>query len=74
MIAYNKSSIPEIIGKTPLLMEELSVDEFYSKLCLLSNQSLMQTVVANGIRNANRFSWDRMYQQLLKLYFEAISE
>lgn len=74
VIAYNKSSIPEIIGKTPLLMEELSVDEFYSKLCLLSNQSLMQTVVANGIRNANRFSWDRMYQQLLKLYFEAISE
>ena len=74
MIAYNKSSIPEIIGETPLLMEELSVEEFYSKLCLLSNQSLMQTVVANGICNANRFSWDRMYHQLLQLYFEAISE
>jgi len=70
VIAYNGSSIPEIIGETPLLMETLSADEVVAKLDLLRNEALRQSVVDAGIVNARRFSWERMYEQVRKLYEE----
>ena len=70
-IAYNGSSIPEIIGDTPLLMSELSEKELLDKLEMLSDSELMKKVRANGMENANRFSWDKMYQGYLELYKEA---
>lgn len=70
VIAYNSSSIPEIIGDTPLLMQELTESELISKLELLSNKSAMNDVVAKGVQNASLFSWDRMYSEYLNLYKE----
>lgn len=71
VIAYNGSSIPEVIGETPLLMSELSEKELLDKLKLLSDSELMKKVRADGLENAKRFSWDKMYQGYLELYKEA---
>lgn len=68
VIAYNSSSIPEIIGTTPLLMNELSEEELVQKMSLLSNKDLVETVVKNGLENAKRFSWDKMFSEYQKLY------
>ena len=35
VIAYNGSSIPEIIGDTPLLLNDLSVESILSKLDII---------------------------------------
>ena len=72
VIAYNGSSIPEVIGETPLLMTELSEKELLNKLNLLSDGELMNTVRFKGLENAKRFSWDKMYQGYLDLYKEAL--
>jgi len=72
VIAYNGSSIPEVIGETPLLMTELSEKELLNKLNLLSDGELMNIVRFNGLENAKRFSWDKMYQGYLDLYKEAL--
>ena len=72
VIAYNGSSIPEVIGETPLMMNELTKKELLDKLSLLSNEDLMKKVRENGLKNAARFSWDRMYQNYKNLYHEAI--
>ena len=74
VIAYNSSSIPEVIGETPLLMNELTEKELLDKLSLLSNDELMKKVREDGLKNAARFSWDRMYQGYDNLYREAIAE
>lgn len=71
VIAYNSSSIPEIIGDTPLLMNHLTVEEFYAKVRKLSDHTLMEKVINDGIRNSKRFSWDNMFEQLLEVYSEA---
>ena len=71
VIAYNGSSIPEIIGDTPLLMSDLSEKELLDKLEQLSDSELMEKVRADGLENAKRFSWDKMYQGYLDLYKEA---
>lgn len=68
VIALNASSIPEVIGSTPLLMETLTDSEMVEKLRLLSDGDLMRHVVAEGIRNSNRFSWQRMADDYLQLY------
>lgn len=74
VIAYNGSSIPEIIGETPLLMNELTEKELLAKLSLLANDELMRKVRDDGLRNAARFSWERMYQGYCNLYQEAFSQ
>ena len=71
VIAYNSSSIPEVIGDTPLLMSELSEKELLDKLELLSDRELMKEVRADGLENSKRFSWDKMCQGYLDLYKEA---
>ena len=73
VIAYNGSSIPEIIGETPLLMNELTEEELLCKIEMLSNSDLRKKIIADGLENAKRFSWDKMYQKYLELYKELLN-
>lgn len=68
VIALNASSIPEVIGETPLLMNELTETEFLSKLEMLSDKDVRTKVVSAGFTNAKRFSWDKMFSEYLNLY------
>lgn len=70
VIAYNGTSVPEVCGKSPLLMDEPTEHAFMEKLCLLDNQDLMKAVRMAGMENAKRFTWDAMYINYVKLYKE----
>lgn len=70
VIAYNGSSIPEVIGKTPLLLNTLSTIEFQDKLRLLEDNQLRETIITEGFQNASRFSWEKMGEEYLQLYKE----
>ena len=74
MIAYNSSSIPEVIGDTPLLMNELTEKELLEKLSLLANDDLMKKVREDGLKNAARFSWEKMYHGYFNLYQEVFDQ
>ena len=73
VIALNASSIPEVIGETPLLMQELSNEELLGKIALLDNKELRQHVVKDGLDNAKRFSWDASYNQYRALYEQRLN-
>ena len=68
VIAYNSSSIPEVIGNTPLLMKELTEQEFLEKIKLLKDENVRNSIVEAGINNATRFSWEKMYKEYVSLY------
>ncbi len=68
VIAYNASSIPEIIGDTPLLMQSLSVVEFVEKLELLKSADLRDKVIKNGLENCRRFDWQKIVSQYMSIY------
>jgi len=72
VIAYNASSIPEVIGYTPLLMNELTPAELISKIEMLADDKLLQEVINNGKRNAERFSWEKTYEQTSDFYKSVI--
>jgi len=72
VIAYNGSSIPEIIGATPLLMKSLTEEELICKIEMLSDSQMMNKIRIDGLENAKRFSWEKMYDEYVKLYNEAL--
>lgn len=72
VIAYNASSIPEIIGKTPLLLDELSIVDFRSKLEILKDKTTRNEIIVTGLENSKRFSWERMGNEYVALYKELL--
>lgn len=68
VIAYNASSIPEIIGDTPLLLDELSVSAFLDKLDILKDNERRNTIISLGLENSKRFSWEKMGEEYVSLY------
>lgn len=73
VIALNTSSIPEIVGDQTLLMNNLSTDELFKKLDILKDIHSRQTCILNGIENAKKYTWDKTYNQVIKLYTEIAS-
>lgn len=73
VIAYDCSSIPEIIGKTPLLMKKLSVSEIGRGIELLRDQDIRENIINQGLENVKRFTWDRTYEQTYAIYQNALN-
>lgn len=70
VLALNSSSIPEVIGDPDLLVPNKSVPLFVKKIEELKNPDYRDKVVAFGLENAKRFSWDKMFEEYLSLYKE----
>lgn len=70
VIALNASSIPEIVGDTSLLMNQLSKDELLNKLDILKDSHARKENILNGIENAKKYTWDNTYNQVINIYKE----
>lgn len=68
VIAYDSSSIPEVLGDSPLLMKELTATCFIDKLKLLNSDRLRQEIIDAGISNATRFSTKTMQDKYIEIY------
>lgn len=68
VIALNSSSIPEVIGDTPLLMKTLSKEDLLSKLTILDDEKVREMIITKGFENSKRFSWDETYRRYSDLY------
>jgi mannosyltransferase len=71
VIAYNNSSVPEIIGDRSLLLDDLSVDAILKCFALLHDNKNRIQIINNGLNKACNFTWDKMYSQIIDLYKEA---
>ena len=71
VIAQNYSSVPEVIGKGGLIVEHSSTEKIVQQLVEKVNEVQsrpMQGIIAAGIENAKRFSWDNTYEQTKNVY------
>jgi mannosyltransferase len=71
VIAYNGSSIPEIIGDTPLLLNDLSVEAILSKLDIIHDNRQREYIIKKGIENASKYTWENTFNKVLSLYKKA---
>ena len=71
VIAQRASSIPEVAGESALLVAhdtpQRMAEEMADKVRQLLSQST-QTIIEDGLRNAERFSWEKTYQQTKQVY------
>ena len=77
VITSNRSSLPEVAGDAARLVDPYSVDDIAAALtALYHDEPLRHQLIANGFRNARRFSWDdsaaRLWEVIREL--EAKSE
>lgn len=66
VIALNVSSIPEVAGEAALLIDKLSIDDFYFGIKQILSER--EKYVNLGLKNAKRFSWDKTYLETLNVY------
>jgi glycosyltransferase involved in cell wall biosynthesis len=68
VLAANTSSLPEIAGDSALLVDPLDETALAAALQrLVSDETLRQSLVARGLENVKRFSWEKTAVQILSL-------
>ncbi len=69
VIVSNRSSFPEIVGESGILVDPWSIDEQVSALdLLLSHQSIREEYIKRGYENAKRFSWTKTAKEVLDTF------
>ena len=71
VIAQRTSSIPEVIGPNGLLVQHDTPERMAQEMTAIVHQLISrptQVIIADGIQNAKRFSWDKTYQQTQQVY------
>lgn len=69
VIAINTSSIPEVMGSSDLLLKEDSAEAIHEAVLRIGFDSqLRKDEIQRGLRNSKKFSWDKTYEETIKLY------
>jgi mannosyltransferase len=71
VVIINTPSVVEIIGDTSLIAEN-DVNSIVEKIKLLNDKSIKQKVIKSGLLNASNYSWDKMAEQIISLYNQAL--
>lgn len=70
VVAVDTSSIPEVAGDAALLVKEATVDAFRAAFTQLESDALRKKLIADGLVQAKKFSWEKCYQDTLCVYQE----
>ena len=70
VVSTNVSSIPEVAGKSALLVDEIKVDKFIDKIKYIENIENRENIVQQGFLQSNEFSWDKCYQETVDFYLQ----
>lgn len=65
----NASSFPEVAGEGGAYFDPLDVNSIYETMKkVLEDEYLRQELIANGIKQLEKFSWQKMAHQICELY------
>lgn len=68
VVASNRSSLPEIIGDSALLVDPWRLDEIAVAIeAVLTDDQLRQDLSFKGLANIKRFNWQKTAQEVLNL-------
>lgn len=68
VIATNRSSIPEVAGNAAILLDQAVPDSILEGLEKLSSLQLREKLVASGLKQAQKFSWNTTWLKTAKVY------
>jgi glycosyltransferase involved in cell wall biosynthesis len=69
----NATCLPEVYGEAAIYFDPMNVDEMASTLQkVLSDENLRSDLIAKGLAQATKYSWQRMAEQTLEVYKNAL--
>lgn len=75
VITSNVSSLPEVAGNAAIMVDPYNVDELAEAMWrALSQDSLKKEMVAEGLKQTRRFSWEKMARETLGVYKELLKD
>ncbi len=74
VVAFNASSIPEVVGNSGILIDKNSTAAFAKGIEQLENSELRNTLIAKGLKNAENYSWKRTYEETIAFYHEVFQK
>lgn len=73
VIAGNNSSIPEIVGKSGILLDAFDEEGYLNKITeLLSNEELRVKIANKGYERSKLFSWNRCAKETFDAYKKVV--
>ena len=71
VITSNNSSLPEAVGAAALMVDANDVEELTKTMAsVLKNHKQQEKMIADGFKQADKFSWDREARKLIKIIEE----
>jgi glycosyltransferase involved in cell wall biosynthesis len=75
VITSNVSSLPEIVGDAAIKVNPFSVKALEEAIYkLVSNPELRKDYIHTGLKQAEKFSWDKCAQETFQVYQEVLNE
>ena len=68
VVTTNKSSIPEVAGNAAIMIENISAANFSIGIESLSDNDFRNNHIQEGYFQANKFSWDKSFSEVMKFY------
>lgn len=73
VLVSNDSSLPEVVGKAGLLFDPYSVDQIEQAIrTIVADNKLREKYSKAGIIQAQKFSWDKMAEIVLKVFGDTV--
>ena len=71
VVTSNNSSLPEVVGKAGILVDPYNVNELAMAMReVISDNKLREDMVARGLEQAGKFSWEKTSRQTQAIYNE----
>jgi glycosyltransferase involved in cell wall biosynthesis len=71
VISTNRAYLPEVCGDGALMIDPMSIDDMAEKIELVATRpDLRKELAQRGMRNAQRFSWEKTAEITLRVYEE----
>ena len=75
VISSTAASLPEVCGEAALYCDPFSVDDIAEKIKLLiGNDELKKEMIARGLNQADKFTWEKVAERLLEVIEEHVDE
>ncbi len=71
VICSNISCLPEIVGEAALLINPYNIAEITKAIDQITeDKDLQQTLKIKGLEQVKKYSWDKMVEETIKVYYE----
>jgi glycosyltransferase involved in cell wall biosynthesis len=69
VVASNRSSLPEILGSSALLVDPWRIDDIADAIhALAGSNELKKRMIAQGLENSRQFSWDNAADKTIQIF------